>query len=271
VPHREGGVPGSAAAAATAAWPPGGACPTSPTPPLELIRRRPVRILGVHLRSPRDRRGIDAHGARQRLRVRLGDLLAEQGRVTAEVLDVALVEDDPRAGSDVAPRPAAKSPPSAPSGPLVPTYEGLKYEQRMSGSSPPATAGIPGSISISTTGCWKAPRMSAIDSSTAASTSFWKSGLLSRTGTGQVLSSSWAASKSEPPAEGLSGASHTLVWPRRLHAGANVLTVASRESRLRSASSKWPDLYWATLSRQSAWVDLGCARRAVSAASCASA
>src|ERR1039458_4847000 len=58
----------------------------------------------MHLRSPLDRCGVDAHGAGQRLRERLGDLLDEQGRVTAEVLDVALVEDDPRAGGDLAPR-----------------------------------------------------------------------------------------------------------------------------------------------------------------------
>jgi hypothetical protein len=57
----------------------------------------------MHLRSPRERCGVDPQGAGQRFRERLGDLLAEQVRVSAEVLDVALVEDDLRAGADVAP------------------------------------------------------------------------------------------------------------------------------------------------------------------------
>src|ERR1035438_8058565 len=84
--------------------PPGISCPTSSRvaatnasylhrAALGLVRRRHVRILGMHLRSPRECRGVDPEGPGQRLRERLGDLVAEQSRIIAEVLDVALVED----------------------------------------------------------------------------------------------------------------------------------------------------------------------------------
>jgi len=97
--------------------------------------------------------------------------------------------------------------------------------------------GIPGSISISTTGCWKAPRMSAIDlSSTAASTSFWKSGLAEPDRHRPGAVSRGQPPKSEPPAEACPAPA--TPWSGRAGStrGRTCLTVASSESRLRSAS-----------------------------------